>query len=309
MRNHLVKLIEQSACDDESVVFLTGDLGFSVVESLQERLGPRFVNAGVSEANMMTMAAALSACGFRPYVYSIAPFVTMRCFEQIRNDVCYHHRRVRIVGVGAGFAYGNLGPSHHALEDAQILSALPNMMVLSPGSIDELEQLYHLTYEVPDAVYFRLGKDRGADVRAGSLTLAAPVSQPREGGDANLIVAGNLLSAAIEAADRLKDGHKIAVSVLSVPIVHPFPAQAVADRLNPGPVAVLYEGYDHNPLAQGVANMLLDGRKVGNPRPFRSLHAQRSFPKQVGGQDWLRAASGLDAGHIASAIRDLVAAR
>src|SRR5260370_9564482 len=89
MRNHLVGLIGEAARSQPDILFLTADLGFSVFGPLQESMGPRFINAGIAEANMITMAAALTFCGFQPYVYSITPFITPRCYEQIRNDVCY----------------------------------------------------------------------------------------------------------------------------------------------------------------------------------------------------------------------------
>src|SRR5947209_12818779 len=131
MRARLMELISAHALSDPNVLFMTGDLGFSVVEPLQAKLGPRFINSGVAEANMMTMASALAACGFRPYAYTIAPFITTRCYEQIRNDVCFHRRAVLIVGVGAGLSYGSLGPSHHSLEDTTIMATLPAMAIAS----------------------------------------------------------------------------------------------------------------------------------------------------------------------------------
>ena len=115
MRNRIIHLVEAAASRDDKVVFLTGDLGFSVVEPLMDALGERFINMGVAEANMMSVASALAAQGFKPFVYSIAPFVTLRCLEQIRNDIAYQKRAVRVIGAGAGYSYGTLGPSHHAL--------------------------------------------------------------------------------------------------------------------------------------------------------------------------------------------------
>src|SRR5437763_12461469 len=134
MRARLMELISGHARQDSNVLFLTGDLGFSVVEPLQKELGARFINAGVAEANMITMASALAACRFRPYAYTIAPFITTRCYKQIRNDICHHRRAVLLVGVGAGLSYGSLGSSHHSLEDATIMAALPSLAVASPAN-------------------------------------------------------------------------------------------------------------------------------------------------------------------------------
>src|SRR6185369_242613 len=108
-------------------VFLTGDLGFKALEPLQQAAGPRFLNAGVAEQNMVSVAAGLAEEGFKPWAYSIAPFLYARPLEQIRNDLCLHRLPVKLVGNGGGYAYGVMGATHHALEDIGALRVLPNM--------------------------------------------------------------------------------------------------------------------------------------------------------------------------------------
>jgi transketolase len=117
---------------DPTAVFITGDLGFNALEGLAKQYGKRFLNAGVAEQNMMGMAAGMAMAGFTPWVYSIAPFVTYRCLEQIRNDVCLHNLPVRIVGNGGGYTYGLMGSTHHTLEDMAALKALPNIAIYFP---------------------------------------------------------------------------------------------------------------------------------------------------------------------------------
>src|SRR4051794_36992037 len=110
-------------------MFITGDLGYNALEGIAKELGKRFVNSGVAEQNMMGMAAGCAMAGFKPWVYSIIPFTTYRCLEQIRNDVCLHHLPVRIVGNGGGYTYGIMGSTHHALEDLAVLKPLPGMQL------------------------------------------------------------------------------------------------------------------------------------------------------------------------------------
>src|SRR6516225_772469 len=107
------------------MVFLTGDLGFMALEPLRDSLGNRFINCGVAEQNMVTVAAGLAKAGFDVWVYSIAPFCYARAFEQIRNDVCLHGLPVRLLGNGGGYGYGVMGPTHHALEDYGVMLTLP----------------------------------------------------------------------------------------------------------------------------------------------------------------------------------------
>src|SRR6478735_9494086 len=121
MRGDFVTAVESVLVRDQSGLFITGDLGFNAFEGLAAKLGKRFINAGVAEQSMMGLAAGFALTGLRPWVYSIAPFATYRCLEQIRNDVCLQQLPVRIVGNGGGYSYGIMGPSHHALEDLAVL--------------------------------------------------------------------------------------------------------------------------------------------------------------------------------------------
>src|SRR5215471_4345776 len=117
----------------EEFVFLTGDLGFKALEPLRDRMGPRFINAGVAEQNMICVAAGLAKTGLRPWVYSIAPFLYARAFEQIRNDICFPSLPVVLAGNGGGYGYGVMGSTHHALEDYGVLLSLPNLHAFIPA--------------------------------------------------------------------------------------------------------------------------------------------------------------------------------
>ena len=140
MRIPFTKAVREVLARDSSSVFLTGDLGYNALEELARETGPRFVNAGVAEQNMIGVAAGIALSGYRPWVYSIAPFVTYRCHEQIRNDVCLHKLPVRIVGNGGGYTYGIMGSTHHALEDIASLKALPNLQLFFPCSNNHVER-------------------------------------------------------------------------------------------------------------------------------------------------------------------------
>jgi transketolase len=132
VRNALSSTLTGRA-EDPQFIFLTGDLGFNALEPLREAMGTRFINAGVAEQNMVSVAAGLAMSGLRPWVYSIAPFIYGRPFEQIRNDVCLHDLPVALVGNGGGYAYGVMGSTHHALEDYGVLLTLPNLRVYVPA--------------------------------------------------------------------------------------------------------------------------------------------------------------------------------
>lgn len=145
MRVEFAQAVIREFKKHSNIVFLTGDLGFMALESVQEELGEQFINAGIAEQNMVTMAASLASEQFIPFVYSISPFVTLRPYEQIRNDVCLHQLPVKIVGNGGGYGYGIMGSTHHNIEDIGAMRILPSMRVYVPVTsqdvFDAVEQI------------------------------------------------------------------------------------------------------------------------------------------------------------------------
>lgn len=127
--------------EDSRLVFMTGDVGFNLLEPLEQQIGPRFINAGIAEQNMVGASAGLADTGLRPWVYTIAPFLYARAFEQIRNDICFPNRPVTLVGAGGGYGYGVMGPSHHALEDYGVLCTLPNMTCYIPAFASDIPEI------------------------------------------------------------------------------------------------------------------------------------------------------------------------
>lgn len=160
--NELLALAEVQ----RNVVLVVGDLGFGVVEPFAERFPERFFNAGVAEQNMMSLCAGLASEGCHVFAYSIANFPTFRCAEQIRNDVDYHNLPVTIVSVGGGVAYGNLGYSHHALQDYALMRVLPNMLIAAPGDPWETRACLRYLIKNPGPSYLRLGKSGEATVHS-----------------------------------------------------------------------------------------------------------------------------------------------
>lgn len=300
MRNRIAKLIEEDGAKNPSVLFLTADLGFSVVEGLQESFGDRFINVGVAEANLMSMAASLAASGFTPFTYSIAPFVTARCFEQIRNDIAYQKRRVRIVGVGAGFSYGSLGPSHHALEDAHLMCAAPGFIVGNPRNVDELDQFYELAAQSSAPVYFRIGRESGQPGAAHFCSLDNSAYVVRDGGDLTLIGSGATVASCLVAADYLAT-EKIFARVISVPVLAPFPTARLSRLLGHGEVVSVFEGYRGNPLSVGVMQTILMRSERNR---FIDIFAHNEYAAVVGDTEFQRRAAGLDPQSIVRRCRE-----
>lgn len=198
MRKHFSTYIEQIATANDDIVFMTGDLGYNALENLANKMGDRFINAGVAEQNMIGMAAGMAYKGYRVICYSIAPFVVYRCLEQVRNDVCFHNLPVYIVGNGGGYGYGIMGSSHHCIEDIACLSGLPNMRCYVPGFVDDMNACMDEMFARRGPAYLRLGL--GKPLPAG-MTLTNYGAAPVSGKNAGLTiiaqspVAGNVTAA------------------------------------------------------------------------------------------------------------------
>jgi transketolase len=158
MRNTFIKKLIEAAVTNNKIVLIVGDLGYSVIEEFQEKFPDRFYNAGISEQNMASMAAGLASEGFHVFIYSIANFPTFRCAEQLRNDVGYHNLPVTVVTVGGGLSYGNLGYSHHAVQDFGLMRLFPEFEILSPGDPKETEMCLNYLIDNPGPSYLRLKK-------------------------------------------------------------------------------------------------------------------------------------------------------
>ena len=233
MRNAFADEITALAAADPRLVLLSGDIGNKLFDRFKAQCPERFLNCGVAEANMIGMAAGLALSGLRPVSYTITPFTTSRCLEQIRVDVCYHEAPAVVVGVGAGLAYASLGPTHHACEDIALLRALPNMTVVCPGDAWEVRAALRAALAYDRPLYLRLGKK-------GEPTVHSQVPEEfaigrglvlRRGSDACLLSTGNMLSAALGAADELaRQG--ISAQVVSLHTVKPLDVELLADVLD-----------------------------------------------------------------------------
>jgi len=173
VRNRFIQELVQAARDGKNVALMVGDLGFKVVEPFADEFPERFFNAGVAEQNMMGMAAGLASEGIHVFAYSIANFPTFRCAEQIRNDIDYHKLPVTIVTVGGGLAYGNLGYSHHAIQDYALMRVLPNMLIAAPADPMEVTACTRYLVNNPQSSYLRLGKAGEQDIHS-----TIPVVEP-----------------------------------------------------------------------------------------------------------------------------------
>jgi len=304
MRNAFIKALTILAEKDPRITFITGDLGFGVIEDFQNRFPDQFVNAGVAEQNMTGLAAGLALSGKIVFTYSIGNFPTLRCLEQIRNDICYHNLNVKIVTVGGGFSYGALGSTHHATEDLAILRALPNMTVIAPGDPVEAALATEAAAKHPGPCYLRLARAGDPVVHASPPPFKiGKAILMNEGKDLTLISTGGLLPLAMTASKLLQE-HGLSTRVLSMPTLKPLDEDAVLRAGRETPVVITLE--DHSilgGLGGAVAEVLLEGK---GPKPvFKRIGIRDTFATCIGDQEYLRKAHGLDVESIVQTILSL----
>ncbi len=157
MRRTFINHLTELAKENKDIFLLVGDVGYNVVEKFENHFPDRFLNVGVAEQNMTSIAAGLASEGYHVFTYSIANFPTFRCAEQIRNDVDYHNLPVTVVSVGGGVGYGNLGYSHHAIQDYGLIRMMPNFKIASPGDLNEVIGVLNYLTNNPQPSYLRLG--------------------------------------------------------------------------------------------------------------------------------------------------------
>ncbi len=303
MRDAFIRALTELAAVDERIVLVTGDLGFGVLQDFAARFPNRYINAGVAEQNMTAIACGMALEGFQVYTYSIGNFPTLRCLEQIRNDVCYHDADVKIVSVGGGFSYGQLGMSHFATEDLAIMRALPNMIVVAPSDPWEAAELTRQVSARRGPTYLRLDKS-AAGLPETSVTLGQS-RKVRDGDDVCLIATGGIVEEAVRAADLLAE-NGISAAVHAVATVKPLDPALVAAAGAARAVVVVEEHTIIGGLGGAIAEACMSAGVA--PKRFLRIGLDDIYPTVVGDQRYLRKVYELDAPAIARRTRELLGA-
>ena len=306
MRPAFARTLVALAAEDPRVFLVVGDVGFGVIEEFAARFPDRFLNVGVAEANLAGVSAGLALAGMVPFAYSIANFPSLRCLEQVRNDVCYNAANVKIVSVGGGLAYGSLGATHHATEDLAVMRALPGLVVVSPADPIETALATRAAVAHDGPVYLRLGRGGEPAIYAAPPEFAlGRAIVVREGADVTLIAMGAITHDALAAADGLAlEG--IAARVLSMHTLKPLDVEAVrAAAEETGGIVTVEEHSVIGGLGSAVAEVIAD--RGLRPRAFRRLALPDAFAHRVGSREYLLAASGLTTETIARAAREAAA--
>jgi transketolase len=302
MRDAFVKSLIEEAKKDRNIILITGDLGFGVLDEFQKELPNQFINSGVNEQSMMGMAAGIASTGKRVFVYSIGNFPTLRCLEQIRNDVCLMNNSVVVVSVGAGYAYGPQGYTHHALEDIAVMRALPNLDVVIPADPIEASLITRLLAKSKSPTYLRLGKSNEKVIHLYEPKIEyGRFNEVVKGNKGTILFVGSAGTVALEAAAKLL-GDGIDVAVVSVPFVSSLDSDYLEQAAQKGPIITVEEHSKRGGFAGAILEFLNEKNiqvQVG------TISAQQKNLSQIGSQEFLRESNGISVDAVISKFKAL----
>lgn len=290
MRTAYLTALTALAEKDPHIIAVVGDNGTIVYDQFRADFPGQFLNFGIAEANMLTASAGMASCGKIPFVYTISPFLTMRAFEQLRNDICLQNQNVKLIGTGAGFIYSTLGPTHHATEDLAVTRVLPNLTIFSPASPREAQKATQAAYAIQGPVYLRLGTNREPEIYdqdydfepGKGITLKA-------GCDLSIIVTGSMAGDALEAADQL-DKIGIKTRVINIHTIKPLDQDIILQAARETDAIISLE--EHNViggLGSSIAEVLAESpvhtrlRRMGLRENFTQGYGSHAYLKELNG--------------------------
>ena len=292
MRNTFIAQLQELAREDERILLITGDLGYGVVGEFARELPKQFMNFGINEQSMMSAAAGMAQQGYKPFVYSIGNFPTFRCLEQIRNDVCYMNLDVTVVAVGAGFAYGTAGYSHHLIEDISALSALPNLKIYCPADVLETQLIMSLIVNEKGPKYLRLGKGGEGKLTEGFDQSIEGLSILPGSKEIAVLTIGNILAEGMRIRSLRTDLKPTVISCYSLDHLSDFFASRTYSR-----VVTLEEH-----LLRGGFGSLIREITQESAAQIESFGIRKIVSTYIGDQKYLREAYGLSAEQVLAAI-------
>jgi transketolase len=301
MRNAFAKKFTELAQKDPRLILLSGDIGNRLFDNLKSKCPESFINCGVAEANMIGVAAGMAMSGLRPFCYTITPFITYRCLEQIRVDVCYHHVPVVIVGTGSGLSYASLGATHHSCEDMGMLRLLPGLAVVAPADDMEVRGALAAAVNYPGPVYIRIGKKGEPTVHASEPEFVIGQAIPmREGSDVCLLGIGTMMPVVLAAAEKLAQAG-VSAYVASFHTVKPLDVKLLAEVFAKFKLVATIE--EHSVLG-GLGGSIAEWKSdTGATAKLLRFGSADEFLHETCEQDEARAHFGLTANAIAARIR------
>lgn len=291
MRTTFAAVLMEQAKSDDKIFLLTPDMGFSVFESFAEAFPDRFLNTGIAEQNTMAVATGLALSGFKPYVYSVAPFVLMRCYEQVRLGAAYIQTNIKIVGAGGGVAYGSAGTTHHIIEDFAIAKVLPNMLVCAPADPIEARQIFEQSISITSPMYIRLAKNNEPSVHNQKDKISiGKAFRLVQGSDIEIITTGTITNRVYKWIPELEK-QNISAGLTVFPTIKPLDLDYLNELVNGGKNILVCE--EHN-IVGGLGENICSYLKQKNAQnQVKLLGIPDMYSHYIGSQSYILEKMGL----------------
>jgi transketolase len=305
MRATCLNMVYELAKRDERPLFIGSDLSPGLLSEMRQKMPDRWYMEGITEANLIGMAAGLAMEGYMPFVNTIATFITRRCYEQVAVDLCLHELPVRLIANGGGLVYAPLGPTHLAIEDIAIMRALPNMTVTAVCDAKEMVRLMNCTLDWPNPIYIRLAKGGdpvvSRDENGFAIGKAIPMRKARAKRAIVVLATGVMTTNCLAAAELLaKDG--IDISVVHFHTIKPLDDDAVLTFADGAELVVtVEEGIRIGGFGSAVTDLIVEQLGAAQP-PILRLGLPDEFPHKYGLQEDLFEVYGLMPEQIAARI-------
>ena len=294
MRNAFAQEITKLAAQNENLVLLAGDIGNRLFDDFKEKNPARFYNCGIAEALMTSVASGLANNSFLPVTYTITPFNTLRCLEQIKLDVCYPNLPVTIVGTGSGLSYASLGATHHSLDDIAAMRMLPNMQILAPGDIYEVIGCLRAAIDSKKPTYIRLGKKGEPVIHSKEFTYEIGKVIPVHKGQKNLVISvGNMLSECDQAVKKFEAKYNFLPELVSIGSVNPLDEEYLKNSFEKFEKIIVAE--EHG-FTGGAGAAILEWAYTNNQsvRKLKLINTPKEFIIGAGNQTYARKQLHLD---------------
>ena len=309
MRESCLKMVYELAKQDERIVFIGSDLGVGVLSEFKKEIPSRFFMEGVSEQNLVGVAAGMAMEGHIVYLNTIATFLSRRCYEQVAVDLCLHNVNVRLIANGGGVVYAPLGPTHLAIEDLAIMRALPNMTIVAPADAVEMVRFMKVSADYPGPIYIRVAKGHDPVVTSDTGPFVIGEAVPMRDGDEVLIATTGIgLQVSLAAADKLA-ATGVRAAVLHFPTVKPLDTAALHAHVQRATVVVTVEEHSViGGLGSAVAEDLAEAELLSGRR-FKRFGIPDVFPSGYGDQNGMLRKYGVSAENVAEQVRALLVGR
>lgn len=306
MRDHVLSEITRLAQMDSNIYLITADLGYVVLDEFRNKCPEQYINVGIAEQNMTSVAAGLAREGNTVFTYSIGNFPTLRCIEQIRNDVCYHNVNVKILAVGGGFVYGNQGITHHATEDIAMMRTLPGMRVYVPGDAYEAVECLKEAYAYKGPAYIRLArnKEKNFHQECESINVNNVLPLGNLGEDINILTAGTILCEGIKLKNILEE-KGYSVGLVSVPRIKPIDALGIRNLAEKSKLIVTMEEHQITAGFGGACAEIIASINKKHAVLYR-CGLEDIFSDVTGDQEYLREYYGISADNAFKEIEKIL---